>query len=75
VYYTLNMNDLKAKDAVAALEKLGYKVKISKPSIKKTFEIEAELLESFMDLQKKSNIKVKDALHEALTDWIKKRRK
>jgi hypothetical protein len=71
----MNMNDSKAKDAIAALEKLGYKVKLSKPSVKKTFEIEVELLESFMDIQKKSDIKVKDALHEALSDWVNKKSK
>lgn len=68
------MSDIKEKEAITALEKLGYTVKLSKPSVKKTFEIEIELLEVFLETQKRSGMKIKEAVHEALTDWVKKRR-
>lgn len=67
------MSDIKAKEAIKTLEKMGYTVKISKPSVKKTFEVAIDLLEEFTHAQKKNNIRMKDAISEALSDWVKKR--
>lgn len=68
------MADQTEKEALRTLEKLGYKVKLSKPTVKKTFEVEVELLERFSEVQRKSGIKIKDAIGEALEDWCRKKR-
>lgn len=67
------MSEFKEREAIKTLEKLGYTVKLNKPCVKKTFEIEIELLKKFNDIQAESGLKVKDAINEALSDWIKKR--
>lgn len=67
------MSDLKEKEAIKTLEKLGYKVKLSKPTIKKTFEVEVEILDRFIEIQKSLGFKMKEAMSEAMTEWIKKR--
>lgn len=67
------MSDLKTKEAVKVLEKLGYTVRLSKPSLKKTFEVEAEVLERFIEVQKASKMKVREAINEAITDWVRKK--
>lgn len=61
------------KSAIQALVDLGYTVKLSKPTTKKTFEVEIETLETFVKLQKSLGIKVKEAIREALNDWISKK--
>ena len=62
--------DAKEREAIKALEKLGYNVKLSKPSTKKTFEVETDLLERFTKAQKVSGLKMKQAVSEALGDWV-----
>lgn len=71
------MSDIKdtEKQLVQALEGLGYNVKLSKRIVKKTFEIDFDLLQVFFILQKQKQMKVKDAIHEAISDWIKKGKK
>lgn len=66
-------DEKEVKKMVKMLESAGFTVRLSKPSIKKTFEIEVDLLEEFTALHKKLGIKVKDAIRECIQDWIKKR--
>jgi tryptophan synthase beta subunit len=62
------MRDVAKK--IRELEKLGYKVKKDIPTVKKTFEVPVELLEQFMTKVKAKNMKVKDAIAEALKNWL-----
>jgi sensor histidine kinase YesM len=71
--YAFYMSDFSEKEAIKTLEKLGYKVKLSKPTVKKTFEIEIELLEKFIEIQKKRKLKMKEAIHEVFFDWVRKK--
>lgn len=64
-----NLNSL-----IKQLEAEGYKVKKAVPTIKKTFEIEEKVIEQFMVNVDKRGLKVKDAINDALSDWIKKRK-
>lgn len=41
-------------------------------TVKKTFEVETAILEKFMTEAKQRGLKVKDAINEALSAWIKK---
>ena len=63
-----NINDL-----IKQLEAEGYKVKKTVPTVKKTFEVEEKVIEQFMDAVDKRDMKVKDAINDALNDWIKKK--
>jgi hypothetical protein len=58
---------------IKQLEVEGYKVKKTVPTTKKTFEVEVALIEEFMNIVDKRGLKVKDAIDEALKNWIKKR--
>jgi Holliday junction resolvasome RuvABC DNA-binding subunit len=60
------------KEAIETLNSLGYQVTLKKPTTKKTFEVEIETLHEFLNYQHKSGLKVKEAIQEALSDWIKK---
>lgn len=70
------MSNLKQKerDALKTLKSLGYNVSLSKPTTKKTFEVEIDTLDEFLKIQKGSGLKVKEAIQEALSDWVKKRK-
>jgi len=50
----------------------GFKVQKIVPTTKKTFEVPIEVVEKFTKLIKSKNLKVKDAITEALQDWITK---
>lgn len=41
-------------------------------TVKKTFEVESSVLEQFMAEVKQRGLKVKDAINEALSDWVKR---
>ncbi|MBL7672508.1 MAG: hypothetical protein JNM39_18670 [Bdellovibrionaceae bacterium] len=58
---------------VKELEKAGFKVQKIVPTTKKTFEVPVEVVEKFMQLVKSKDMKVKDAVSEALNDWCTKR--
>lgn len=62
--------DIKKK--IKDLEKAGFKVKRVVSTTKKTFEVSEETLKDFMKTLKSRDILVKDAVDQALTDWIKK---
>lgn len=64
--------DLKKK--IEELRKAGFEVKRVVPTTKKTFEVPEDLLNQFMSIVKTKDLKVKDAVAEALEDWVKKRR-
>lgn len=69
------MNEKKReKEAIEVLKNLGYEVKLSKPTTKKTFEVEIETLNQFFKLIERDEMMVKEAMQEALDDWIKKKR-
>ena len=53
------------------LESIGYKVR--KPSsayVKKSFEVERDILKRFMDEIEQRGLKMKDAINQALTLWL-----
>jgi Leu/Phe-tRNA-protein transferase len=62
------------KDAIQVLKELGYQVKLQKPTTKKTFEVQIETLNEFMRVATVCDLKVKDAIEEALANWISKKR-
>lgn len=57
---------------VKELEKAGFKVQKIVPTTKKTFEVSVEVVERFMKLVKAKDLKVKDAVSEALNEWCTK---
>lgn len=63
--------DLQKK--IKELEKAGFKVKKVVPTTKKTFEVPVDVVEQFMDYCRSNKIKVKDAVAEALEEYLKKR--
>jgi hypothetical protein len=66
------------KDKIQAIETLvglGYEVRLKKPSVRKTFEVEEDTLAEFIELQEKHEMRMKDAIADALKDWILKKRR
>ncbi len=62
------------KQAMKVLEKAGYKVSsFRKTVIKRTFEIDVDLNQKFTSVQRKLDLKLRDAINEAIEDWIKKK--
>lgn len=59
---------------IKELEKAGFKVKKVVKTTKKTFEVPEDLISQFMDLVNSRGLKVKDAIAEALQDYINKKR-
>lgn len=58
----------------AELKVRGYSSrKIPKHTVKKTFEIDPDLLKDFMKQVRKQKIKVKDAVNIALQKWLHKK--
>lgn len=57
-------------EAKRVLESAGFKV-LDNPYEKKTFEVRGSVLKQFLEVVKKSNSKIKDAITEALELWIK----
>jgi hypothetical protein len=70
--------DKKIRKMIITLEKQGYiireKPNMNRPKvfIKKTFEVEKETLHSFLDVAYYRDLKIKEALEEALQDWIER---
>lgn len=64
--------DKNLEKKIKELEKAGFQVKRVVKTTKKTFEVSEETIEQFMALVKSKDIKVKDAIEEALVNWIKK---
>lgn len=48
-------------------------IKWKVPIVKKTFEIEEEILERFLNEAKERKLKIKVAVNEALSNWIEKK--
>lgn len=63
--------DKELQKKIKELEKAGFKVKKVVPTTKKTFEVPEELLNQFMAVVKEKDLKVKDAIAEALEQWVK----
>ena len=63
--------DKNLEKKIKELEKAGFQVKRVVKTTKKTFEVSEETIEQFMALVKSKDIKVKDAIEEALVNWIK----
>ena len=60
---------------IKELEKAGFKVQKVVKTTKKTFEVPEKTIFEFMSIVKSiDGLKVKDAIDQALTDWIKKNR-
>ena len=55
---------------IKELEKAGFKVKKVIPTTKKTFEVPVDVLNKFMAIVKRDDLKVKDAIAEALQEWV-----
>lgn len=62
----------KIKDAVKALEAAGYVVKRKAQFAKKTFEVEKNTLVRFVQCQQTLGIRMKDAISQALEEWVEK---
>lgn len=58
---------------IKELEKQGYKVKRDMKTKKHTFEVEEDNLNLFFEAAERHDLKIKEAINEALSDWIKKR--
>jgi glutamine synthetase adenylyltransferase len=56
-----------------ALEGDGLKVVSNAPTVRKTFEVEPELVDEFMKEARNRNLKIKEAIDQALRDWVKAR--
>lgn len=69
------MKEDEEKKAVKILNNLGYEVKLSKPVSKKTFVVENDTLERFESIVSQENMKIKDAIGEALEDWMLKKKR
>ena len=67
------MDQKEINKMVKELEKAGYKIKRDVPTVKKTFEVEEATVNEFMTMVDKRGLKVKEAIDEALRDWIKKK--
>ncbi len=59
---------------IKRLEAMGYEVKKIVKTKRHTFELPEELLGEFLKIQSESKMLVKDALAEAIEDWIAKKK-
>ena len=55
-----------------ALKTEGFTVKRDVPTVKKTFEVEPEVVAEFMAEARKRKLKIKEAIDQALRAWIGK---
>jgi len=61
-------------DMIKRLEAEGYSVKRDPQSYTlHSFQIDKELLVRFFEIQRSRGVKVRDAMDEALRDWVKRR--
>lgn len=58
---------------IKELERAGFKVKRVVETQRKTFEVPTDLVERFMDYCRTNKVKVKDAIEEALEEYLKKK--
>lgn len=65
--------DKELQKKIKELEKQGFVVKRVVPTTKKTFEVPVALVERFMKHCNDNDIKVKDAIAEAIEEYLKKR--
>lgn len=66
------VKQLEDAEVLKELREQGLVVRKRVPFIRKTFEVEATILKEFMELARKRGYKIKEAVHEALADWVKK---
>ena len=77
-YGSINSNrvgcgmDEKTSKIIKDLEKKGFKVKKVVETTKKTFEIPVELLDQFIRIVREKKMKIKEAVEQAISDWVKK---
>jgi hypothetical protein len=65
--------ELSLAEARKIIEQHGYSLKPTRNYLKKTFEIQEDLLNRFMTAVEKRGYRVKDATAEAFENWIKKK--
>ena len=56
---------------IKELEKAGFKVKREVRTERKTFEVPTDLVKEFMATVRANDLKVKDAIAEAIETWVK----
>ena len=59
-------------EIIKQLREHGIRVRRDVPLIRKTFEVQEQVLKQFLSIAQAKKIKIKDAIDEALRDWIKK---
>jgi DNA-binding transcriptional regulator GbsR (MarR family) len=64
------MSDEEIAKWIKELEKRGFKVSKKGPSRRHTFLINADVLQLFFAVIEKRKMKVKDAVDQALSEWI-----
>ncbi len=64
--------DVRTKKMVKELKNKGFDVKRRVPTVKKTFEVPEDTLEKFKKAVYQRDMKIKDAIEEALEDWVEK---
>jgi hypothetical protein len=67
-------NSKKVRSALKALEEEGLQVRVYEKYIRHTFLVKPATYQAFRALQGALGLKVIDAIDEALSDWIAKRR-
>jgi hypothetical protein len=56
------------------LEAKGYKVKKTNRTVAKTFQVSQTVLKDFLAVCDEKKLKIRPAIDQALTDWIKKQK-
>lgn len=75
--YSLAMASIKKPDLTAALRMLqeaGYKVKPPRRYKRKTFVVDLDVLEAFIEEQKRADVTISAAVNEALRLWTEAKR-
>lgn len=63
-------SNLSLEEMAAALREAGFKVEQQTQYVKHTFEIETALLKRFFELKQELGLRVKDAINEAIAQWV-----
>jgi DNA-binding transcriptional regulator YhcF (GntR family) len=67
------LKELDESQLIQEMRKRGFVVKKKANHIKHTFEVLPEVLQDFVKATEQRGLRIKEAVHQALTDWIKKR--
>lgn len=55
-----------------ALRDEGFKIRRDVPTVRKTFEVEPEVVDEFMAEARRRKLKIKEAIDQALRAWLTK---